>query len=108
VTIQCAADESRFEGGTSFEIGRLGAFRLPQAEEGIPHHVWEMAQGQSLGAQSEGTPSAHVMELVEQRLDARARKDWALADQLRAHIATLGWRVVDTTNGTRLEPVSKA
>jgi cysteinyl-tRNA synthetase len=48
------------------------------------------------------------MQLVEQRLGARARKDWALADQLRAQIATLGWRVVDTAKGTELERVSKA
>jgi len=108
VTIQFGAEECRFESGSSFEIARLGAFRLPKASEGIPHEVWDMAQGQSLDAQSAGTPNAHVMELVEQRVCARARKDWALADQLRAQIATLGWVVQDTAEGTRLEPVSKA
>jgi len=108
VTLLYAADESRFENESSFEIHRLGPFRLPEASEGIPHAVWTMAHGQAADSQSAGTPNAHVMELVEQRLSARARKDWALADQLRAQIISLGWRVVDTAIGTELERVSKA
>lgn len=108
VTLLYAADESRFENESSFEINRLGPFRLPEASEGIPHAVWTMAHGQAADSQSAGTPNGHVMELVEQRLSARARKDWALADQLRAQITSLGWRVVDTAIGTELERASKA
>jgi cysteinyl-tRNA synthetase len=108
VTIQCGADEWRLESGTSFEINKLGAFRLPEASEGIPPEVWTMALDQERDVRSPGAPNAQVMTLVEQRLGARARKDWALADQLRAQIASMGWIVVDTAEGSRLEPASKA
>ncbi|MCX6024768.1 MAG: cysteinyl-tRNA synthetase [Chloroflexi bacterium] len=108
VTLQCGADEWRLESGTSFEINKLGAFRLPEASEGIPPEVWTMALDQERDVRSPGTPNAQVMTLVEQRLGARARKDWALADQLRAQIASMGWIVVDTAEGSRLEPASKA
>ncbi|WP_060687194.1 CysS/YqeB C-terminal domain-containing protein [Ardenticatena maritima] len=52
------------------------------------------------------TPPAHVLALVEERQAARARKDWAQADRLRDEIAAHGWRVLDTPDGPRLEPLN--
>ncbi len=40
-----------------------------------------------------------VVELARQRLAARAVKDWALADQLRAQIAEHGFEVLDVADG---------
>ena len=40
-----------------------------------------------------------VRELAEQRLAARAARDFARADQLRDEIAAAGWKVVDTADG---------
>ncbi len=40
-----------------------------------------------------------VVELARQRLAARAAKDWALADQLRAKIAEHGFEVLDVADG---------
>jgi len=51
------------------------------------------------------TPPAEVLALVEQRQAARARKEWHEADCLRDEIAALGWRVLDTPDGPRLEPL---
>jgi cysteinyl-tRNA synthetase len=48
--------------------------------------------------------SDEVLELARQRDDARAHKDWAEADRLRDEIAAQGFDVVDTPDGTRLEP----
>lgn len=108
VTLQCAADESRFESGTSFDINRLGPFRLPEASEGIPPEVWTMAQGIERDGRSPGPPNAQVMQLMDQRRGARARMDWRLADKLRAQMASMGWIVTDTAEESRLEPASKA
>ena len=53
-----------------------------------------------------GTAAAAVdpesADLVRRRDGARAAKDWALADQLRDELATLGWVVEDGPEGTRL------
>ncbi len=40
-----------------------------------------------------------VQQLVEQRLAARAAKDWALSDALRDQIQALGWMLKDTPKG---------
>jgi cysteinyl-tRNA synthetase len=45
-----------------------------------------------------------VIALVEERQAARARRDWVAADALRERIAAVGWSVLDTPEGPRLEP----
>ncbi|PYN35343.1 MAG: cysteine--tRNA ligase [Candidatus Rokuibacteriota bacterium] len=62
--------------------------------------------GQVLGllqraAEVGGTP-ADVLRLVEDRGQARARRDWRRADQLRDEIHRLGWSVEDTPSGPRV------
>jgi len=62
--------------------------------------------GQVLGLlqrapETAGMPGA-VLRLVEERGQARARRDWARADQLRDEIQRLGWSVEDTPSGPRV------
>ena len=45
-----------------------------------------------------------VARLAEERAAARASRDFATADALRARIAEAGWAVVDEAEGYRLEP----
>lgn len=47
---------------------------------------------------------AEVTALVEQRLAARAAKNWAESDRLRGAIAEQGWVVKDTKEGPKLTP----
>ena len=44
-----------------------------------------------------------VIHLAEERMAARANKDWAAADQLRAQISELGFEVLDVANGFELK-----
>ena len=48
---------------------------------------------------------AAVTEIVTLREEARSRKNWEEADRLRDEIATLGWNVEDTKEGTSLQPM---
>ena len=48
---------------------------------------------------------AEVMELVEQRKEARKAKDFALADELRDKIASLGYEVKETRQGTEINRI---
>jgi cysteinyl-tRNA synthetase len=43
--------------------------------------------------------------LAEERVEARKKKDWAKADQLRGDIAQLGYIVQDTPQGPVLIPI---
>ena len=48
---------------------------------------------------------AEVMELVEQRKEARKAKNFALADELRDKIASLGYEVKETRQGTEITKI---
>ena len=48
------------------------------------------------------TPPAEALKLLEQRKDARARKDFAESDRLRDQISALGWTVQDSKDGQKL------
>ena len=52
------------------------------------------------------TPTApdEVVALAEERAAARSRRDWAVADELRARIEAAGWSVVDHGSDFDLRP----
>ena len=45
---------------------------------------------------------ADIMELVEKRKQARAEKNFALADMLRDEIAGMGYVIEETRQGTKI------
>lgn len=48
-----------------------------------------------------------VQHLLQQRADARARKEWIRSDVLRDDLLHLGWQVKDTKDGQKLTKVTK-
>jgi hypothetical protein len=105
VTVVRSGLTSSFQAGESFDLGMLGAVRLPEPGAGLPDDVWRRAS--ETEAESEPAPSAppaEVTSLVAQRTDARARRDWSTADAIRGQIAALGWLVVDTPAGPEVQP----
>ena len=45
---------------------------------------------------------AEIIELCEKRKAAKAARDWATADKLRAEIAEKGYLVIDTKEGYKV------
>ncbi len=83
---------------SSFALSELGDFQTPNPiEQNISPEIWQM----TLDAQTvnEEKPSDEVLNLLEQRKQARAKKDFAESDRLRDEIAKLGWTVKDTKEG---------
>lgn len=99
--------ERRFEHGQSFPVSELGAFRMPDAQEGIPATVWQNVRAAQAAEQvaAVSQPPPEAMALAQEREAARARRDWAAADDLRQRIAALGWQVRDTGAGPELSPL---
>ena len=56
-------------------------------------------------AQEEAAPAA-ALELLEQRQQARAARDFARADALRDQLKALGYAVEDTKQGPKLRPLN--
>jgi len=98
--------ERRFEHGQSFPITTLGAFRMPDPPQSIPAEVWQRVRAAQTQAQAAVAPQppTEVLALAQQREAARARRDWAAADDLRQRIVALGWQVQDTGTGPALSP----
>jgi hypothetical protein len=90
-----------FPSGSKFPLSELGETRLPEPlEEDIPPHVWDMCI--NAPPLENDQPSKQVIALVEQRLLARANKNWSESDKLRDEIASLGWAVQDSKEGYKL------
>lgn len=105
VTLIGSGQEWRFRAGADFPLSELGPFSIPDPATGLPPEVWAEAQAARYQTDTPPQPPAEVLALVEARQVARAAQDWATADQLRERIAEQGWRVIDTPEGPRLEPL---
>ncbi len=110
VTVLRDGKEQCFRSQASFSLGELGRFRQPGLDFGLPAGVWEEVRSAQARAQSEALPrpSPEVMALVERRERARAGRNWRKADALRDQVADMGWQVLDTPDGPRLESMEEA
>jgi hypothetical protein len=90
-----------YASGSKFPLSELGEYQIPDPiEKDIPEHVWEMCL--NAPPLDDDQPSEHVIALVEQRVLARANKNWAESDRLRDEITALGWTVQDSKDGYKL------
>ncbi len=97
--------------GESFPLDECCPFEVPATGVGLSPEVWRQAldvEAQLHEKNQEvpepaGPPSA-VLELLALRQAARAARDWAAADGLRAQIAEFGWQVLDTPEGPKVIP----
>lgn len=95
--------ERRFESGNTFSIYELGPFRATSPKTGLPGDVWSRVKEARSLAQRTQEPTQEVLRVVNGREAARARQDWATADQLRARVEDLGWIIEDTPEGPQLK-----
>lgn len=101
VSIVRACDPEVYPSGTTFGLTELGGFKTPAPlSSEIPPRVWDMVL--NAPPLEEDRPSEAVIRLAEQRLTARAGKDWAESDRLREEIANLGWTIQDGKDGYTL------
>ncbi len=101
VSLVRAGNPEMFPAGSKFSLEELGEFRIPDPlEKDIPAQVWEMCL--TAPPLEEDQPSKEVIALVEQRVLARASKNWAESDKLRDQITALGWTVQDSKDGYKL------
>lgn len=107
VTVLRGGTRKRFERQATFAIGELGSFRRPAIGSGLPAEVWHEVKSVRSRAESvtPAQPPPEVLALVEEREHVRANDDWPAADSLRDQLAQMGWQVLDTPSGPRLEPL---
>jgi len=88
--------------GVNFPLSELCEIKRPQPlENDILPEVWSMTLDARIVEDEK--PSEQVIQLLAQRRQARADKDFAASDRLRDEIAALGWKVKDTKEGQQLQ-----
>jgi cyanophycinase-like exopeptidase len=87
--------------GQTFPMSEIGPFHAFEPEASLPPAIWQQALELKSYSQYTGhqPPPAEVIRLIEARQAARQNRDWALADQLRQQVASLGWEILDTKAG---------
>jgi len=101
VSLVRECDPEMYPAGSKFPLSELGKFRIPDPiEKDIPAPVWEMCL--NVPPLEDDQPSDEILALVEQRMSARANKNWAESDKLRDKITALGWTVQDSKDGYKL------
>lgn len=100
----------RYVAGSFFDLAVLGEYRLPSGYERLPEEVWRETvanvERAARARRARPQPDDNTLSLLRQRTEARRQKDWATADRLRAEIEAAGWRVLDTLEGSALEPIA--
>ena len=80
---------------------------IPDGEKWLAALEMDSILGLSLEKAQEKEESqeadADALALVEQRSEAKKAKNYALADEIRARLASMGYKVVDTPKGATLE-----
>jgi cysteinyl-tRNA synthetase len=69
----------------------------------VVHEMLEVLGLETLAASEEGADS-EAEDLMREREEARAAKDFERADQIRDRLAEMGWTVRDSADGPRLVP----
>jgi len=86
---------------SKFALSELGDIHIPDPlEKNILAHVWDMVI--NAPALNDDEPSDEILTLAEQRVSARANRNWAESDKLRDEISALGWTVQDSKDGYKL------
>jgi cysteinyl-tRNA synthetase len=87
-----------YPSGVKFPLSELGEFKIPDPlNQDISDKAWDMVS--NLTPVENNKPSDAVLLLLEQRQQARARKDFSESDHLRDVITAHGWTVQDSKEG---------
>ena len=93
-----------YKDGESFPLSDIGPFRAYHPEANLPPEVWQRALAalQPEEAVPPSGPPEEILALMQEREQARLRKDWQAADTLRSKVEELGWLIKDTPAGPQL------
>lgn len=90
-----------------FPMGKLGKVHIPEKTV-IGLETWETVARIRSERKLQLGPAPVPVEvdaLVELRQKAREAKNWPESDRIRDQIASLGWKVIDTPEGQKVEQI---
>jgi len=101
VSLVSDCDPVMHPAGMKFPLSEIGDIKIPgPIESGISKQAWDMVL--NAPPLDDEKPSDEIIALAEERLAARANKNWAESDKLRDKIAALGWTIQDSKESYKL------
>jgi cyanophycinase-like exopeptidase len=102
-------DEHPFHFGEEdvFNLERLGEFKdaeISSIPEDVRYAVEQIRVLRIAAPELLDIPM-EVAILVEERQKARTARDWMSSDQIRDQLTKLGWKVIDTPDGPKVDPI---
>jgi cysteinyl-tRNA synthetase len=76
---------------------------LHEAKSSLLWQAFDPILGLSLTETKEVILSQEALDLLKERTAARAKHDWTEADRIRQQLTKLGYKVVDSSGGSKLE-----
>lgn len=106
ITVIQRGVEKVFKSGTQFDLSEIGNYQpISSPEYEIDPEIFlHKAKIQDTKTEKR-KPGVEVIALLKKRDLAREKKEWIEADMIRKQISQLGWQIVDTPEGSRLEPI---
>jgi len=109
VTVLHGGESLVLESGQRLPLNTLGAWRIPSDHRDIPSVVWDAAvrvnEQKNSECQKLPQPPLDVLQLAQEREQARAEQDWSKADEIREQLLASGWQISDTADGSQLAPL---
>ncbi len=99
VTILRSEREQQWKNGEEFPLAALGECAFPALPFGVDPGVWTQTEKMRRESSLAPTPPEDVLALLREREAARKNGNFAVSDELRGRIQTLGWTVMDTAQG---------
>jgi hypothetical protein len=101
VTLLRECNPEIYPAGAEFPLSELGEVHWPEmVETNISSAAIEMLK--NVPANPVQDIPEEILQMVDQRQQARDQKDWAASDSIRQKIAALGWLVQDTPDGQKI------
>jgi len=105
VTILRDEKEIIHPSGGGFALDELGEYRIPDEPFGVGRETWEKTRVRRAAGGGEPVPPPEATALMRDRERIRKEGDYEKADKVRKEIERLGWKVMDTPQGSVLRPL---
>jgi hypothetical protein len=109
ITVLQSGESLVLESGQRLPLETLGAWHFPGDHSDIPSVVWDAALRVNAQKNAEcpklPQPPSDILQLAQEREQAREEQNWSKADEIREQLLILGWQISDTADGSQLAPL---
>lgn len=95
-----------FNSGQDFPLELLGQFEFHESSQPGANLEWLITESrQNITVLQSETPPSELMDMINERENARRNGQWERADEIRLEVRSKGWTITDTSTGPTIQRV---